>query len=98
MNLSTHAAICMMQALYPSTHMQCPVGVLNERDEDREDHVDEERHKDVEVDFGEDVNKYRRIGCQAICGKHVITIDEGEKTFGCDEKCTKLQEKHNFDV
>ena len=83
----------MHDSICPPTHMQCPIGVLNERDEDREYHINEQSYEDIEVDLGEDEDKCRRIGCQTVRCKHVITIDEGEETFRCDKKCTKLQKK-----
>ena len=72
--------------------MLCPIGVLNERDKDRKYDVNEQSYKDIEVDLREDLDKSGRIGCQAVRCKHVITINEGEETFRCDKKCTKLHD------
>ena len=34
-------------------YVQCLIGVRDEGDEDREDHIDEQRDEDVEIDLGE---------------------------------------------
>ena len=43
------------------TYMQCLIGVRDEGDEDREDHIDEQRDEDVEIDLGEYPGRFRHM-------------------------------------
>ena len=60
------------------THMEGLVRVGDERDEDREDHIDEQSDKNIEIDFGEDVSCLGSSGHPFVCSEHIISIDQGE--------------------
>ena len=61
--------------------MQCLISIRDERDEDRENHINEESNEDVKVDLGEDISSSGFLGHLAVSGKHVVSIDEREETF-----------------
>lgn len=57
------------------------VGVSDDRDEKAEDHVDEERHKGIEVDSAEHPHQAALLLHVTEGGKHVVTVDQGEQTL-----------------
>ena len=61
------------------TYMQCLIRILDKRYEDAQDHIDEHRNKDVEINLGEEVSDEGR-SAHAIKGcKHIISIDQGKQ-------------------
>ena len=72
------------------TYVECLIGVWDERDEDREDHIDEQRNEDIEVDLGENPGSIRWIRHHDIGVVHVITIDKGEETLRGDARSSEL--------
>lgn len=62
-------------------HLDGVIGVGDERDKKAKDHVDEERHKGVEVDPAEDPNQAALLLHVLEGGKHVVSVDQGEQTL-----------------
>ncbi len=71
--------------------MKSLIGVRDEGDEDRQNHVDEEADKDVQVDLPEDIGWGGHFRHAFISCVHVISVDQGEKTFRCHKWVTKLK-------
>jgi len=58
------------------------VGVHDDRDEEREHHVDEQAYKGVEVDSAVHPHRQRPIlGDGLEGGKHIVAVDEGEQAL-----------------
>lgn len=64
------------------SHLDGVVGVGDDCDEQAEDHVDEERHKGVEVNPAEDPHHAVLVLHVLEGGKHVVSVDQGEETLG----------------
>lgn len=63
------------------SHLDGVVGVGDDCDEKAEDHVDEERHKGVEVNPAEDPHHAVLVLHVLEGGKHVVSIDQGEQAL-----------------
>lgn len=68
-------------ALVCRSHLDGGVGVGDDRDKKAEDHVDEERHKGVEIDPAENPNEAALLVHVLKGGKHVIPVDQGEQAL-----------------
>lgn len=64
------------------THLDGVVGVGDDGDEKAEDHVDEERHKGVEVHPAEDPHQAVLVLHVLEGGEHVVSVDQGEEALG----------------
>lgn len=62
-------------------HLDGVIGVGNKCDKKAEDHVDEERHKGVEVDSAEDPHQTALLIHVLEGGKHVVSVDQREQTL-----------------
>lgn len=62
-------------------HLDGVIGVGNDGDEEAEDHVDEERHKSVEVDPAESPHQAALLLHVLKGGEHVISVDQREQTL-----------------
>lgn len=62
-------------------HLDGVVGVGDDCDEEAEDHVDEERHKGVEVDSAEDPHHAALVHHVLEGGKHVVSVDQREQAL-----------------
>lgn len=74
-------ACAFRSALVCGSHLDGGVGVGDDRDKKAEDHVDEERHKGVEIDPAENPNKAALLVHVLKGGKHVIPVDQGEQAL-----------------
>lgn len=62
-------------------HLDGVVGVGDDGDEEAEDHVDEKRHKGVEVDPAESPHQAALLLHVLKGGEHVVSVDQREQTF-----------------
>lgn len=62
-------------------HLDGVVGVGDDCDEEAEDHVDEERHKAVEVDSAENPHEAALLLHVLEGGKHVVSVDQREEAL-----------------
>lgn len=80
------------------SHLDGVVGVGDDCDEEAEDHVDEERHKGVEVNPAEDPHHAVLALHVLEGGKHVVPVDQGEEALGHGVQGAELRQREQRNV
>lgn len=88
---------CYSGVITVKSHLDGVVGVGDDRDEKAEDHVDEERHKGVEVNPAEDPHHAVLVLHVLEGGKHVVSVDQGEEALGYSVQGPELRQREQRD-
>ncbi len=75
------------------THGDGVVGSGDERDEERQHHVDEERDEGVEIELTEHPHQRPALLQLRERGKHVVSINERKQTLGHRRERAELREQ-----
>lgn len=79
-------------------HLDGVVRVGDERDEQTEHHVDEQRHKRVEIQAAEEPHHVTLLLHVLEGGEHVVAVDEGKQTLGNNVQRPELMNNTNMQL